>query len=118
LVLAAIIGEDKSDLEQIAYDLATGLAALQFSRTYEYEADEYSIRYMTDTHYYHPKGLAGFFEQLADDGQTGETFEFLSTHPSDANRLENMNTIWSGLGSPTGEYFESEYSDFKATMLN
>jgi beta-barrel assembly-enhancing protease len=116
-VLAAILGEDKTDLEQIAYDLATGLAALQFSRTHEYEADEYSIRYMADTHYYHPKGIAGFFEQLAEDGHTAETFEFLSTHPSDANRLENINSVWVSLGSPTGDYLQEEYTNFKTNLL-
>jgi predicted Zn-dependent protease len=116
-VINALLGDDKSDLEEIASNLATGLAALQFSRADEYEADEYSIHYMADTEYYHPKGIAGFFEKLKADGHNGETFEFLSTHPSDDNRLENMEAIWIGLGSPTGEYFADDYADFKNNML-
>ena len=117
LILNAIFGNDQSQLEQIAIDLAEGLASLKFSRSDEYEADEYSIRFLEDTHYYHPKGISGFFEKLKQDGQTGETFEFLSTHPSDDNRLENINEIWVSLGSPGGEYFETEYGEFKTTML-
>jgi predicted Zn-dependent protease len=117
LILNAIFGDDQSQLEQIAIDLAGGLAALKFSRNDEYEADEYSIRFLDDTDYYHPKGISGFFEKLKRDGHTGETFEFLSTHPSDDNRLEHINEIWVSLGSPDGEYFESEYNDFKTTML-
>ncbi len=116
-VLAALLGEDKSDLEQIAYDLATGLAALKFSRNHEYEADEYSVKFTADTEYYHPKGISGFFEQLATDGHTAETFEFLSTHPSDENRLANIDAIWTSLGSPTGEYFVDDYADFKTTLV-
>jgi len=116
-ILNILLGDDKSDFEEIISGLATGLVALQFSRSDEYEADEYSIRYMADTEYYHPKGIAGFFEQLKADGHNGQTFEFLSTHPSDDNRLENIDAIWAGLGSPSGEYFENEYTDFKNTML-
>jgi len=117
LILNAIFGVDQSQLEQIAIDLADGLAALKFSRSDEYEADEYSIRYLDDTDYYHPTGISGFFEKLKLDGQTAETFEFLSTHPSDDNRLANINEIWVGFGSPGGDYFEPEYADFKTTML-
>ncbi len=117
LILNAIFGDDQSQMEQIAVDLAGGLAALQFSRKDEYEADEYSIRYLDDTDYYHPKGISGFFEKLKRDGHTGQTFEFLSTHPSDDNRLANINEIWVSLGSPEGNYFESDYLEFKTTML-
>jgi len=116
-IINAIFGNDQSQLQQIAIDLAGGLAALKFSRSDEYEADEYSIRFLDDTDYYHPKGISGFFEKLDRDGHTGETFVFLSTHPSDDNRLAHINEIWIDLGSPGGDYFESEYLDFKTNML-
>ena len=104
LILNAILGNDQSQLEEVAVDLATGLAALKFSREDEYEADKYSILFVDDTDYYHPRGISGFFEKLRLDGHTAETFEFLSTHPSDDNRITNINTIWVELGSPGGEY--------------
>ena len=117
LILNAIFGSDQSQMEQIAIDLAGGLAALKFSRNDEYEADNYSIQYLDDTDYYHPKGISGFFEKLKEDGHTAATVEFLSTHPSDDNRLANIDEIWKGLGSPDGEYFETEYNAFKTDML-
>ena len=117
MVISLLIGDDKSQLVQYAGDLAGGLASLQFSRKDEYEADEFSIRFMDDTDYYHPKGISGFFEKLKQDGHTGLTFEFLSTHPSDDNRLAHIDEIWIGLGSPEGGYFTTEYENFKNNIL-
>lgn len=115
VLVTLLLGNDKSQFEEIASDLATGLAALQFSRKHEYEADEYAIRFTSDTDY-HPKGIAGFFEKLQADGKTAQTFEFLSTHPSDQNRIDNIDMIWRSLGSPGGEYFETEYANFKSIL--
>jgi beta-barrel assembly-enhancing protease len=115
ILVSLLLGDDKSQFEEIASDLATGLAALQFSRTHEYEADEYAVRFTTDTDY-HPKGIAGFFEKLQTDGQTAQTFEFLSTHPSDQNRIDNIDMIWRSLGSPGGAYFETEYTELKSIL--
>lgn len=116
LVLKALGGKDQSQLEQIAIDLAGGLASLKFSRQDEYEADRLSIEYLYDTDYYHPKGISGFFEKLQRENQTAETFEFLSTHPSDQNRIDNINDVWTALNSPAGNYFEEEYAAFKELL--
>jgi predicted Zn-dependent protease len=116
LLLSMLTGDNTSQLAQIALDLATGLTSLQFSRTDEYEADEYSVRFLEDTRY-HPKGISGFFEQLKADGHTAATFEFLSTHPSDDNRLESINSFWVSLGSPGGEYYQDEYQSFITSDL-
>lgn len=115
VLLSLLLGNDKSQFEEIASDLAVGLASLQFSRAHEYEADEYAIRFTADTDY-HPKGISGFFEKLLIEGQTARTFEFLSTHPSDQNRIDNIDMVWRSLGSPEGEYFETEYADFKSIL--
>jgi predicted Zn-dependent protease len=106
-----LFGTDKSMLEQILVDMGSGLAALQFSRTDEYQADEFSIRYLSGTRY-DPLGVTGFFEQLLTDGMENASWELLSTHPSGANRIAEATTVWKNLGSPTGGTFETEYSDF------
>ncbi|RPJ70384.1 MAG: peptidase M48 [Alphaproteobacteria bacterium] len=116
LLLNIITGNDKSQLEEIAVSMATGLSSLKFSRDDEYEADEYSVKFLADTDY-HPKGISGFFEKLRTEGQTASTFEFLSTHPDDENRLENIDMVWIGLGSPGGEYYTTEYENFKNNVL-
>ena len=110
-----LFGGDKSQLETIISDIASGLASLQFSRSDEYQADEYSIRFLSGTSYY-PKGIAGFFEKLNAEDKTNDSWEILSTHPSDENRLEHIEEIWTSLGSPTGELYESEYTHFKTWL--
>jgi predicted Zn-dependent protease len=110
-----LFGTDKTQLEQILTDVGSGLAQLQFSRDDEYQADEFSIKYLAGTRY-NPKGIAGFFEQLNSDGKTNDTWEVLSTHPSDDHRLNNINDVWTSVGSPTGGSYEEEYSTFKALL--
>jgi predicted Zn-dependent protease len=115
LALAFLTGNDQSKLQEVAQQMVVGLASLQFSRTDEYEADEYSVKYLGDTKY-HPKGIARFFEKLAAENQSAETAEFLSTHPADENRLENIEKIWKAEGSPVGGYFEEEWAMFKSNL--
>lgn len=100
VLLNVILGKGSG---QIVKDLATGAASLKFSRNHEYEADEYSVRYLSSTaSQYNPLGIRVFFDQLARDGYTNDTFEFLSTHPKDENRVDNIMKIHSKIGSPQG----------------
>jgi beta-barrel assembly-enhancing protease len=115
VLLSILIGDDKSELVQLAGGLAGGIAELKFSRDDEYEADEYSVKYLTDTDY-NPVGIKSFFEKIRAEKQTAATFEFLSTHPDDENRIDNINAIWTSLGSPTGSDFTSEYTSFKSLL--
>ena len=119
LLLEILVGDNSSWLVQIASDLATGLTTLAFSRDDEYEADEYSIKYLADGDKYYAKGIAGFFEKIEEDGYSAETFEFLSTHPTDEHRLENIDKIYNSLndkGAPSTATFESEYNNFKKSL--
>lgn len=115
IAASILFGTDKSQLETIITDITAGLAGLQFSREDEYQADKYSVIYLSGTNY-HPKGIAGFFEKLNATGKTNDSWEVLSTHPSDANRLANIEKVWSSLGNPTGSYFETEYTTFKSIL--
>jgi Putative Zn-dependent protease, contains TPR repeats len=64
------------------------LLNLEFSRNYEKEADEFSVRYLCSSQY-HATGAAGFFEKLEAKG--GErSAQFLSTHPLPGNRVEDI----------------------------
>jgi predicted Zn-dependent protease len=115
-LLSVILGNDPSKVEEIVAGLAQGLGELAFSRKHEYEADEFAVRYTSDTKYT-PTGVAGFFEKLQaeDDGGSG-TPTFLSTHPDPGNRVDAIYEVWDGLGSPGGQNFEEEYANFKATL--
>lgn len=111
-----LFGTDKSQLEEIISDIASGLAALQFSRDDEYQADEYSVKYLTGTNKYDPRGISGFFEKLQSEGKSNDGWEVLSSHPSDAERIENILTVWKSLGQPGGDPYENEYTNFKTSL--
>ncbi len=116
ILLSVIIGDNPSQLAEIAAGMAKGLSSLKFSRANEYEADKYAITYLYDTQY-HPKGIAGFFEKLETYAtQQATTPEFLSTHPSPENRLEEINRIWTEMGSKTGNDNVQTYNQFKESL--
>jgi predicted Zn-dependent protease len=112
-LLAILAGNNQGTLTQIAQ----GLASLSFSRAHEREADEFSVRYLCDTEYA-SNGAAAFFQKMIDQGQTGGTPAFLSTHPNPENRVNSINTKATELGcrttlrvTPAGEM---TYAQFKA----
>lgn len=80
--------------------VASGLAGLKFSRTDESDADEWSVRYLCNTAY-ESNGAAGFFQKLLDQDAAGSQPQFLSTHPSPANRVEDINQTATDLGCTT-----------------
>jgi beta-barrel assembly-enhancing protease len=112
LLVAIVLGENPSMLKQVAADIASGLAALAFSRNMEYEADAYAIKYLSSTDY-HPLGLADFFIKM--EGLPRPP-TFLSTHPSPEDRIDKINEAWVANGSKVGDYFETRYQSFKATL--
>ncbi len=117
-LVSLLVGDNSSKMAEIAGQMATGAASLKFSRNHEYDADKYSMYYLSETKY-HPKGIAKFFIKLQDEGKNGSNFEFLSTHPSDQNRIDHVGEVWETdsylLGKTTGssyDYYEVEYNDF------
>lgn len=85
-LFAIFFGDDQGQLA----DIAKGLINLKYSRNAEREADDYSVLYLCDTEY-QANGAAGFFEKIINEGQSGGTPEFLSTHPNPDNRVESIN---------------------------
>ena len=82
-----------SDLQHkgtIAAVLGAGVTfgvILPYSRAHEYEADRLGVRYMANARY-RPTEALTFWNRMAQKG--GNTAEFMSTHPSDANRIAAM----------------------------
>lgn len=73
---------------QMIKELTAGIIGLRFSRSHETEADAASVRYLCGTDY-NAAGGAKFFEQIEAEGGASIP-EWLSTHPSPSNRIENF----------------------------
>lgn len=112
ILLSVVLGENPALLAQMAADLAAGVAFLAFSRSDEYESDEYAVKYLYETTY-DARAVGGFFEKI--DGSS-QPIEFLSTHPNPGNRVEKINEIWLDLGGKVGEEYADRYQQFKNTL--
>ncbi|MCB9246303.1 MAG: M48 family metalloprotease [Flavobacteriales bacterium] len=110
VLFAILFGQDQGTLAQIA----KGMISLKYSRTNETESDRRSVEYLYPTEY-DARGAARFFEKLLSSGVSGGP-EFLSTHPSPENRVEEIIAHWQELGGKVGETFESRYQEFKQSL--
>lgn len=115
LLLSVLVGDNASQLEQIAGQLAGTLAGLEFSREYETEADLKSVEYLAQTQYA-CDGAKLFFEKLEAMGQSGGTPEFLSTHPSPENRIEDINDKADEEGCDTSPTQNDGYAQFVQSL--
>lgn len=78
-----------------AYGLGGQLALLNYSRNQESEADRLGLVFMAMAGY-NPNEAIGFWERMAQAKQAqggGAPPEFLSTHPSDARRINNIKKL-------------------------
>ena len=106
MLLSAALG-DSSAIGQIT----TGLISLKFSRTHETEADRMSVEYLCGTTY-PADGGAGFFEKIEAMGGSTPP-EFISTHPSPENRIENYHRWAEESGCIGKEMYVARYEAFK-----
>lgn len=83
--ISALIGILLGENPGLLAEVASNLISLQFSRSDEREADEYSVKYLCPTTY-QADGAAAFFEKIGESS----TPEFLSTHPDPENRVEDI----------------------------
>jgi beta-barrel assembly-enhancing protease len=111
VLFGVLLGENPG----LIADIASKLLVLKFSRSNEFEADEYSVIYLYDTEY-DARGTAGFFEKLMAGEQGGASIPFLSTHPSDQERITKIYEKWQALGGKEGGTFDSRYQDFKNSL--
>ncbi|MFA0963508.1 M48 family metalloprotease [Roseivirga sp. BDSF3-8] len=112
ILLSVALGQDPGTLEQIAAQIAGGLAGLRFSREFEEEADSRSVDYLADTDYA-CNSAASFFEKLLAEEQNSGTPEFLSTHPSPDNRVADINAKAEDINCDTTPLNPSSYDNFK-----
>jgi len=112
LLLSMLLGNNSNQWVRIAADLASGLVDLKFSRVHEHEADKYAVNYTYVTDW-DARGVADFFKKLESHSLTPV---FLSTHPSDKERISRVTKEWETLGGRQGEYFVDRYTQFKNSL--
>lgn len=72
-----------------AYGLGSQVAiSLPYSRSHEYEADKMGLVFMALAGY-NPQSAISFWKKMAQQGSSS-TPEFMSTHPSDTNRIKQI----------------------------
>lgn len=114
-LLQLITGDDASQLEQIAAQIAGTAAGLSFSREFETESDEKSVEYLADTEFA-CDGAKLFFEKLEAQGQGSAVPEFLSTHPSPDNRIDNISQKAIDISCDTTLSGGTRYQKFQADL--
>lgn len=90
-VLSTAVGQNPTATQNIflqAVGVGSQVGLLKFSRTQESEADHLGLIFMAMAGY-NPDGAVGFWQRMAAQSQGGN-IEFLSTHPSDATRIANI----------------------------
>lgn len=115
ILLAIALGNDPSQLEQIAAQIAGTLAGLSFTREYEEEADAHSVEYLSHTDYA-CNGAALFFIKMNEEGNGGQPPEFLSTHPNPDNRIEAINSKAESIGCDTSLSGDSQFDSIKNSL--
>ena len=95
-MLTEILGGKRSEETKMLINTAIGLGSeygvsLPFSRKHEYEADQLGLIFMTMAGY-DPNDAVTFWQRMASQGNAAP-MEFLSTHPSDENRIANLKKL-------------------------
>ncbi len=75
-----------------AYGIGGQLALLKYSRANESEADKLGLIFMAMAGY-NPETAVGFWERMASAKAADSSPEFLSTHPSDVRRIEDIKRL-------------------------
>jgi predicted Zn-dependent protease len=84
------LGKNPGTAAQVAAALAGGGAQLAHGRSEETEADEYGAKYAAGANY-DPRGLTTFFQKLQKmQGDTPGVLKWLSTHPTNAERISHL----------------------------
>jgi len=80
--------EETKEIFKSLYGISSTLGALAYSRKHEYEADKIGLVIMAKAGYNPEKAIA-FWERMSQKSG-GSIPQFLSTHPSDENRIKEM----------------------------
>ncbi|MBP7822078.1 MAG: M48 family metalloprotease [Saprospiraceae bacterium] len=100
--------------KDVVKQITQGIVGLQFSRSNEKEADEYSVSYLCGTQY-KANGAAGFFKKIGAKGGS-KVPEFLSTHPNPGNRVADIENRARKMQCKGDKSYATEYARIKSKL--
>ncbi len=94
--ITEVLVSNKSDITRTGVNALYGLGAqygimLPYSRKHEYEADQMGLIFLAMAGY-NPTEAVSFWERMAANS-ANKPMEFMSTHPSDANRIAKLKAL-------------------------
>lgn len=95
LALSALLSTKPAETQELfnnAYGVSSSLSILAFSRNQEMEADEMGLYFMAQAGY-NPNAAVGFWERMSANSSGTKPPVFLSTHPGDQQRIDNIKKI-------------------------
>jgi len=81
--------QETRQMSMMAMGLATNLGILKYSRSHESEADRIGLIYMAQAGY-DPREAVAFWERMGAGSKGKAPPEFISTHPSHATRIRDL----------------------------
>jgi predicted Zn-dependent protease len=84
--------EQTKNLFLQSYGVGTKLGVLKYSRKHEYEADHLGLIFMAMAGY-NPEEAVAFWQRMAAQKKGSAPPEFLSTHPADEKRIQNLKDL-------------------------
>lgn len=118
LLKSIILGDNPDKLKEMAGDFFSGAYLMKNSRDDEYEADEYSFKYLQSTQWY-PGAIKYFFNIIHSDSKPDLIERLKDTHPIPQDRIENIDKLIkdSGINEPNEKNLRTmEYKLFVKTM--
>jgi beta-barrel assembly-enhancing protease len=111
-ILSLMLG-DGSALTDILFGAGASLEGLSYSRDFETEADVKGFEYLLKSNI-NPKGLRIFFSKLEKENKIGSAIpEFVSTHPSNENRIQEIQKLENTQGKNRNYITIEDYSIFR-----
>jgi beta-barrel assembly-enhancing protease len=113
-----LTGKNTTKWQEIGTNLLSGLALLKNSRDEEYEADNYSFKYLQSTKWY-PGAITFFFKKIDENTDSSIFDELFSTHPKSEDRETAVKDLIknAGLADPSeSNIFTQRYLQFKSIL--
>lgn len=97
----------RSDIWKVAYGVGSQLGMLKFSRTQESEADKLGLVFMIMAGY-NPDKAVDFWQRMSENAKGNKPPEFMSTHPADKTRIDDLKS-W----MPQAKVIAQKYANSK-----